>query len=59
VNPSVRCADGSARFITVVSSTIMSAAAQMMARISHRREPASQALSMSLKLLDVTLLVIA
>ncbi len=59
VNPSARCADGSARFITVVSSTIMSAAVQMMARISHRREPAPPAVSMSPKPLDVTLLASA
>jgi hypothetical protein len=53
VNRSARCADGSARFITVTSSTIMRAAKQMVARISHRREPASRALTMSLTRLSV------
>jgi hypothetical protein len=49
VNPSARCADGSARFITVTSRTIMSAAKQMVARTSHRRESASPELTMLLK----------
>src|SRR2546430_2507706 len=49
VNPSARCADGSARFITVTSRTIMRAAQQMVARTSHRRESASPTLTMLLK----------
>src|SRR5580693_8130003 len=57
VNPSARCADGSARFITVTSRTIMRAAKQMVARTSHRRESASPALTMLLKRLVVTWVV--
>ena len=57
VNPSARCADGSARFITVTSRTIMSAAVQMVARISHRRGSASPALAMPLTRLNVAWVV--
>ena len=54
VNPSARCADGSARFITVTSRTIIRTPAQMTARTSHRRGSVSPASTMSLNRLDAT-----